>query len=175
MLRFSKSEDCVQKHCTPNTLPCRIHYDGPVNASPRYWAPETAEGQCPIELLLHPSQTPFRGSFITVGKPEAYFRGRKLRGHEIDVPQGYRGVIVKEGGKDKSAFQNTGREYSEGDEGEEEQEEVTMLNEVGSFEKVVIWNHESMVEGDDAFLKGLSEWIGLAEAVSLLSIRAEIH
>lgn len=143
MLRFSKSEDCVQKHCTPNTLPCRIHYDGPVNASPRYWAPETAE----------------------VGKPEAYFRGRKLRGHEIDVPQGYRGVIVKEGGKDKSAFQNTGREYSEGDEGEEEQEEINMLNEVGSFEKVVIWNHESMVEGDDAFLKGLSEWIGLAEAI----------
>ena len=41
-----------------------------------------------------------------------------------------------------------------------------MLNEVGSFEKVVIWNHESTVDGDDAFVKGLSEWIGFAEAVS---------
>ena len=54
----------------------------------------------------------------------------------------------------------------EGEEGEEEREEVIVLNEVGSFEKVVIWNHESMVDGDDDFVKGLKEWIGFAEAVS---------
>ena len=35
--------------CTPNIFPCRIHHDGPVNASERYWAPTTADGQC---LLL---------------------------------------------------------------------------------------------------------------------------
>lgn len=55
-------------------------------------------------------------------------------------------------------------------EGEEKREEVTVLNEVGSFEKVVIWNHESMVDGDDAFVKGLHEWIGFAEAVSHVSL-----
>lgn len=49
---------------------------------------------------------------------------------------------------------------------EEEEEEITVLKEVGSFEKVIIWNHESMVDRDDAFMKGLNEWIGFAEAVS---------
>ena len=66
-------------------------------------------------------------------------------------------------------MQNTGQGDLEGEEEEEEQEEVTVLNEVGSFEKVVIWNHESIIEGDDAFVKGLREWIAFAEAVSHVS------
>ena len=45
MLTFTKAKDRLQKPCTPNILPCRIHRDGPVNASPRYWAPETSKGQ----------------------------------------------------------------------------------------------------------------------------------
>lgn len=142
MLKFSKPEDHFQRQCTPNILPCRIHHDGPVEASPRYWAPETAKD----------------------GKPEAYFRGRKLRGRDIHVPQGYRGVIVKEAGKEKTASQSTDKGYLEEEEGEE-QEEVAVLNEVGSFDRVVIWNHESMVDGDDAFVKGLDEWVVFAEAM----------
>ncbi|CAF9913994.1 hypothetical protein IMSHALPRED_001499 [Imshaugia aleurites] len=103
---------------------------------------------------------------MTDGKPEAYFRGRKLRGREIDVPQGYRGVIVKEAGKEKTAFQNPDKGDMEGEEGaEEEEEEVTVLNEVGSFNEVVVWNHEGMADGDDAFVKGMSEWIGFAKAM----------
>ena len=107
---------------------------------------------------------------MTDGKPEAYFRGRKLRGREIGVPQGYRGVVVEEAGKEKDVFQNPDKGDMEGGEGEEEEEEeeeeVTVLNEVGSFSEVVVWNHESMADGDDAFVKGMSEWIGFAKAVS---------
>ena len=111
-------------------------------------------------------KTNVKGNIID-GKLESYFRGRKLRGQELDLPQGYRGVIVKEAGKEKTAPQSHDKGDIEGEEGEEEQEEVTMLEEVGSFEKMVIWNHESMVNGDDAFVKGVSEWIGFAEAVRL--------
>ena len=78
-------------------------------------------------------------------------------------------MIVKENGKEKPALQNAAQGDLEGDEGDEEQEEVTVLNEVGSFEKVVIWNHESIVDGDDAFVKGLGEWVAFAEAVSHVS------
>ncbi len=86
-------------------------------------------------------------------------------------------MIVKEAAKEKPPLQNIGRgdlEGEEGEEGEEEQEEVTVLNEVGSFDKVVAWNHESVVDGDDAFVKGLGEWIAFAEAVShILPARAQ--
>lgn len=83
----------------------------------------------------------------------------------MDVPQGYKGIIVKEAGKEKTAFEKIEKESLEGEGGEEEQEEVTVLNEIGSFERVVIWNHESMVDGDDAFVKGLGEWISFADAM----------
>ena len=77
--------------------------------------------------------------------------------------------MVKEAGKEKIAAQNTengGVKGEEGEEGEEVEEEITVLKEVGSFDKMLIWNHESMVDGDDTFVKGLSEWVGFAEAVS---------
>lgn len=166
MLKFSESKDGIQKQCTPNILPCRIHHDGPVDASPRYWTPETAKGQSSIASRLHSPQTPVRDSHISDSKPEAYFRGRKLRGREIDVPKGYRGVVVQEAGKEKAAVQTMNMGDLDGEEGEEEREEVTVLNEVGLFDKVVIWNHESIVDGDDAFVKGLGEWVGFAQAVS---------
>ena len=77
-----------------------------------------------------------------------------------------------EAGKDKTAFLNTDKGVLEGkeeEEWEEEHEESTVLNEVGSFDILLIWNHESMVDGDDAFVRGLSEWIGFAEAFSHVS------
>lgn len=120
------------------------------------------------EFCLHPAQKPIH-SFIADGKPEAYFRGRKLRGQEIQVPQGYRGIVVEEAGRETTAFQTTEKgvfEQEEGEQIEEAQEEVTMLNELGSFDRLLIWNHESMVDGDDLFIRGLSEWISFAEAVS---------
>ena len=116
-------------------------------------------------------ETNINGDIID-GELESYFRGRKLRGQEVDLPEGYRGVIVKEAGKEKTALQShdKGDGDEEVEEGEEEQEEATILKEVGSFEKIVVWNHESMVNGDDAFVKGVSEWIDFAEAVSSLLI-----
>ena len=43
---------------------------------------------------------------------------------------------------------------------------MTVLNEIGSFDNLFLWNHESMINEDDAFIKGSSEWISFAEAVS---------
>ena len=45
---------------------------------------------------------------------------------------------------------------------------------MASFDKIVLWGHESLVEGHDPFVKGVEEWIGFAEAVSLadLELRA---
>ena len=119
----------------------------------------------PFQFSCSSSKTNIKGNIVD-GKQESYFRGRKLRGQEVDLPQGYRGVIVKEAGKEKTALQSHEKGDMEGEEGEEEQEEATLLKEIGSFEKIVVWNHESMVNGDDAFVKGVSEWIDFAEAVS---------
>lgn len=89
------------------------------------------------------------------------------------MPEGYRGVVVRECEDGK----NTGAEsqWSEGRGGmdgvlgeveEEEEEAVQVLEEVAGFDEVVVWGHELVPEVDDNFVKGVAEWIRFAEAVS---------
>ncbi len=110
------------------------------------------------------------------GKPEAYFRGRKLKGKEIKVPEGYQGVIVTDAGKQKNAANKVGMLNSVGDraramyednEDEEEEDDINVLEEVSSFSDIMIWGHETIAESDDAFVKGMGEWISFAEAVCI--------
>ena len=110
--------------------------------------------------------------YVLDGKLEAYFRGRKLKGKEVGIPEGYMGGIFckDDGGKGegegiRERGGGDGGERGEEEEGEGEGEGEEM-EEVASFDKLVLWGHESLVEGDDVFVKGVEEWIGFAEAVS---------
>lgn len=103
--------------------------------------------------------------------PEAYFRGRKLKGKKLPVPEGYRGVVVREkkGGDLEKRNNEGGKRGIEDEEEEEDGKEVQMvgtLEEVAKFEEVIIWDHEAIPSGDDAFVKGMEEWIRFAEVVS---------
>lgn len=55
------------------------------------------------------------------------------------------------------------------EEEEDERIEVRLMEEVGEFDEVVVWGHEVVPdETEDAYSKGISEWISFAEAVSKL-------
>lgn len=94
------------------------------------------------------------------------------------MPEGYRGVVVREmKGGDSENGKNEGQKRRIEDEGEEGEEEedgdgeeavqtVGTLEEIAEFEEVIVWNHEAIPSGDDAFAKGMEEWIHFAEAVS---------
>lgn len=70
MLAIKKSENNTPS-CAVNILPCRIQHNGPVNASTRHWTPEASDD----------------------GKSNtAYFRGRKLNGTVVELPDGYKGM-----------------------------------------------------------------------------------
>ena len=136
--------------CTPNLLPCQIRNEGPVNASRRYWAPQSDEN----------------------GTLEAYFRGRKLKGRELKVPAGYTGVVVREVEEEKPQSRRN-EEPLRGTGSEEEEEEIEkprLVEKAAEFEEIVVWGHDSVVDDDDAFVKGIEEWIGFAEAVSILCV-----
>lgn len=109
------------------------------------------------------------------GHPEAYFRGRKLKGKKLSVPEGYRGVVAmmkeKEGEKNKGGDLERGKlrinEEEKGEEDEEGVQTVGTLEEVAEFEEVIVWDHEAIRSGEDTFVKGMEEWIRFAEVVSL--------
>jgi len=45
-------------------------------------------------------------------------------------------------------------------------EEMKLLEEVGDYDQVVVWGHETIAEDDDVFVKGVNEWTSFAESVS---------
>ncbi|KAL6719137.1 hypothetical protein ACLMJK_003374 [Lecanora helva] len=162
MLRLSGSSKQDSSQCTPNLLPCRIHHDGPVDASPRYWNPERSKGR--NSIILSKGTLADRISHTADDGPEAYFRGRKLKGKIVKLPEGYEGMIVQKSGKEQRLVQNVEQQKVDEEAGREEnEEELGRLSKIGSFEEVIIWGHDSCVPTDDLFVKGIEEWIGFAE------------
>jgi len=43
---------------------------------------------------------------------------------------------------------------------------MKLLEEVGEFDQVVVWGHETIAEDDDVFVKGVNEWTSFAGSVS---------
>lgn len=100
------------------------------------------------------------------GQPEAYFRGRKLNGREIKIPEGYRGVVVKGEAISQQETKQRGRTADVGGQVGTFDEEMELLEEVGEYDQVVVWGHETIPEDDDVFVKGVNEWTSFAESVS---------
>jgi ribonuclease H2 subunit C len=91
--------------CTPNIIPCRVHHDGPVEVSKRYWNPvkddngktwKSTDCACPViycpDMTIEPKK--LMSKSINAGEGQtAYFRGRKLRGRRVELPDGYEGEL----------------------------------------------------------------------------------
>lgn len=128
------------------------------------------------------------------GTKTAYFRGRKLRGRPIKLPKNYHGTspptstcraqLIEGSGlaismteemlptaSKESQTKNLGELDEGGEEFEDEpqDEPVKILKEAANFDEITIWGHDSLPSIDDAFIKGIEEWIGFAEAVRISS------
>ncbi|KAL4806426.1 ribonuclease H2 non-catalytic subunit-domain-containing protein [Aspergillus unguis] len=128
-------------NCTPNILPCRIHHDGPVDSVNRYWKPIADEKDKDFQT--------------------AYFRGRKLRGRRVQIPEGYEGVVAAHSDRE---MQTTTERETVGEESEQE-EPVKVLEKQADFKDYVVWSHETVPAADDPFVKGVEEWVKFAEAM----------
>ncbi|KAL6248154.1 hypothetical protein RBB50_004409 [Rhinocladiella similis] len=138
--------------CTANILPCRIHHDGPIKVTRRYWSPQDEKDQTKT----------------------AHFRGRRLRGRVIKLPRGYHGLVAKSTDRYLPLPVKTGPTYTAvdededieiADEEEEPPEPVKLLEEVTTFDGIIVWGHDRVPNQDDIFVKGLEEWISFAEAI----------
>ena len=149
---------------TPNLLPTSIKHNGPISTASRYWSPKSEDD----------------------GTHTAYFRGRKLRGRTVKLPEGYEGVVLQktEQALSTPAHQATGgpggalaeqlRRMEEGDDLDEDEEmegvedgrevEAKVMETKATFNEIVVWGHEMVPEDEDVYVKGVEEWIGFAAA-----------
>ncbi|XP_058072036.1 uncharacterized protein LOC131220998 isoform X2 [Magnolia sinica] len=110
-------------------LPCCIKLNGP----------------CPVSDYFKPKKTGIVVDGLDV--EEASFRGRKLQGATIPIPEGYCGFVlerkspVDQSNKRKRA---KGLETSEGD--------SNCWEARAKFQNITYWNHDNLPSKDDAFL-----------------------
>ncbi|KAF3926575.1 hypothetical protein AA313_de0204492 [Arthrobotrys entomopaga] len=151
-----KGSSCSQAPLKANILPCRIKYTGPASSSRRLWNPvsepakETKDGNTGAET--HTS----------------YFRGRKLAGTKLVVPEGYQGRVLN-APSNEPLTGNQKREllYQEDDEDDGDIEESTLWTTASSFSEIMVWGHELAVDGtQDGVVKGLEEWIGMSKILN---------
>ncbi|GER41002.1 ribonuclease H2 subunit C domain-containing protein [Striga asiatica] len=111
-------------------LPCCIKHDGPTSVS----------------HYFKPKHTGMEVDGLKV--EEAHFRGRKLHGTTVALPEGYSGFILgkKCHGKETSTG---GSEYWETN---------------ATFQNITVWNHDAMPSKDDAFLRAF-HWFSTANAL----------
>jgi ribonuclease H2 subunit C len=162
MLAIEKSKNHKGK-CMPNVLPCRINHNGPVDASKRYWNPTKVPGNKHAEMPI--SCTDVHAD----GKTVAYFRGRKLHGKQMKVPKGYRGVVVSSTDR---ILPKTAPPIEDDDVVEiEEEVDVKIMEEQSEFDHIMLWGHEALPdEIADPYIRGIEEWIALAEQVCFPSL-----
>jgi len=137
MLAISKSSTCDKT--SVNILPCCINHDGPTKVTRRYWQPRVEANKIKT----------------------AHFRGRRLRGKVIKIPEKHQGLVLK--ATDKTVIEPV--LPGEDDEEPELPEPVRVVEVVSTFDEMVLWGHDEVPASDDSFAKGIEEWIGFAEAI----------
>lgn len=135
----------------------RIQHDGPINNTERYWKPETVAAPrteaTGIDSETEPKQS----------ESHAYFRGRRLHGTTLKLPENYTGAVVQ---TTEKTLPQKARRAEDDEENEEEQVEVKIAETLGEFDEVVVWGHGGVVdEKEDVYVRGVREWIEFAEAM----------
>ena len=101
------------------------------------------------------------------GTSTAFFRGRKLQGTTVKLPEGYRGVVAVTSAAEEPS---TRPDEVEVVDLEAETPQGTLQTQA-TFDEMVVWGHESAVDAAaDPYLRGAEEWLGLAEKVRRLAV-----
>jgi ribonuclease H2 subunit C len=135
------------QRCTPNLLPARLNYNGPISSAEQYWKPETDSKNA----------------------KHAYFRGRHLHGTTLPLPSNYAGAVLNITEKDlpQQTHDDRGVDAEDDDEMEDEKApEVKVAEKLGEFDEVLVWGHGGTVdEQNDEYARAIGEWVGFAEAI----------
>jgi hypothetical protein len=102
-------------------------------------------------------------------KTISYFRGRKLHGKQLKVPNGYRGVVVSS--TDRILPKGQSLVTVEDNQDAEEVPEVKVMEEQSQFDNIIVWGHEALPEDTaDSYVRGMEEWIAFATEVCSTSL-----
>ncbi|KAK8931390.1 hypothetical protein KSP39_PZI016789 [Platanthera zijinensis] len=111
-------------------------------------------GVCPVSHYFKPRKSDIVADDLTV--EEAFFRGRKLLGVTVPIPDGYRGYVLekKKIGKGMNLEENSWESLAE-------------------FQNLTYWNHDSLPGKNDPIMRSF-HWFAVADALNKPITTAEL-
>ena len=94
----------------------------------------------------------------------SHFRGRKLLGRTLPLPENYIGVIIDPSTATSQVGYHDDEDVDDID-AEDRDEKPKECKVLGEFKEIMVWGHEELPEGNEGIWKGVGEWMGLAETV----------
>ncbi|OAQ62233.2 ribonuclease H2 non-catalytic subunit [Pochonia chlamydosporia 170] len=139
----------VAETSAPSLLPCQIQHDGYLARAETYWAPRNVKGN-------------------TTRK--AYFRGRKLQGRAVTLPDQYEGVVLQQALGNKTSH-NVVVAKPQNPDGPEKPIAIQQLQTLSRFDEIIVWSQDSPENcSSDPYMRVLDEW--LVSANSLMVVRS---
>ncbi|KAF7845659.1 hypothetical protein BT93_L1371 [Corymbia citriodora subsp. variegata] len=130
----------MSERCSISFLPCKIQKTGAAKISKRYWKPR-----------VQPDST-----------KTVYFRGRRLRGRVVKLPESMDGNILKLSDK---TMQDTVSNDVLDQADHEDPEPVAVVEKLSIFNELTFYGHDILPATEDSMITGLTEWLDLAEAI----------
>lgn len=111
------------------------------------------------------------------GSKNAYFRGRKLKGKSVKIPDGYSGAVLLTTDKTIGSTQITAPPPPPGYDVENDAEDEEMetdnaktLEQVATFDEITLWGHDAAPSNtEDGYAKAIEEWVAFADTVRMNS------
>ncbi|XP_050371081.1 uncharacterized protein LOC126789064 [Argentina anserina] len=132
--RNGEEEEAVDLSGKVHLLPCCIKFNGP----------------CDVSNYFKPKPTGMESEGLKT--QEAYFRGRKLQGACVSIPDGYSGFVLGKKSLDK-------RNASHRSDGNSNCWEIN-----AKYKSITYWNHDSVPSQDDALLRSF-HWLSVAKTM----------
>ncbi|XP_020576647.1 ribonuclease H2 subunit C [Phalaenopsis equestris] len=135
-ISFGSREPSVSVDLTDRVhlLPCVIKHDG----------------ACPVSQYFKPGKSDMVADGSNV--EEAFFRGRKLHGVTVPIPNGYRGYVLEK----NKIKQGRCSEVLEG--------HANNWASTAEFQNITYWNHDSLPSKHDLVVRSF-HWFAIAEAL----------
>ncbi|KAG5928885.1 hypothetical protein E4U42_007752 [Claviceps africana] len=141
----------LTKDCSSavNLLPCGVGHDGYTGQTANLW---------------NPTKPPD-------GNLTAYFRGRKLTGKCLRLPEQYKGAVAQ--------IKNDDQRLTDGLDMSESKDQPDMeplpagqdLHITSTFDEICIWTHGSTSHGPDQLMPTEPKWNALIQKVHLMKIQ----
>ena len=103
----------------------------------------------------------------------AYFRGRKLQGRTVKLPEQCRGVVLQRRDDPSDSKASTTTDDNVIDlEAEEPGPDTGTMRVTAEFDEMVVWGHEAMADADsDPYVRSIEEWLQVSDKVSAYRVK----